>query len=199
MSMDFKKVNAALLALIALLIAALVWVVANRSDNPMDDMDHHMGHGSSSSELTGADVMFLQMMIPHHQQAIDISDLAISKSKNAEILNLAARIKSEQSTEIIQMKKWLSDAGASEEMGHHMDEMGGMLSDTELADLEKATGASFDRLWLQGMTAHHEGALHMTNMIRDAQNPEIRKFGEGIVKVQTSEIQEMKAILAKIK
>lgn len=196
--MDLKKINTALLAIIALLIAGLVWVVAHRSDHPMDDMGDHMGHGSSSSEFTGADVMFLQMMIPHHQQAIDISELAMTKSKNPGILDLAARIKSEQAAEIIQMKKWLSDAGASEEMGHQMDDMGGMLSDSELADLKKATGTSFDRLWLQGMIAHHEGAIHMTNMISDAQNNDIKLFGQGIVKVQTAEIQELKALLAKI-
>ena len=198
--MDFtsKKLNTVLLAVITALLATLVFVVAVRSDNPMDDIGNHMGHSSASGNLTGADVMFLQMMIPHHQQAVDISKLALSKSSNSLVLDLARRIESAQASEIATMKKWLNEAGASEDPGHTMTGMGGMLTESDLAALNNATGVRFDRLWLEGMIGHHDGALHMTTMIRDAQNPEIKAFGENIIKVQTSEIKEMEAILSKL-
>lgn len=77
---------------------------------------------------TGADIMFLQMMIPHHQQAIDMSNLALKISKNAELLDLAEVIIRDQKAEIIQMKQWLKDAGAGADPGHEMSGMGGMLT-----------------------------------------------------------------------
>ena len=144
--------------------------------------------------------MFLQMMIPHHQQAVDISNLALTKSKDSELLALATAIRDGQADEIVQMKQWLKGAGAGSEMGHTMDgQMGGMLDDAELAALKSATGSEFDRLWLLGMTGHHDGALHMTQMIEDASNPTIKKFGQDIVTLQTAQIEQMKVMLQRIK
>jgi uncharacterized protein (DUF305 family) len=153
----------------------------------------------ADNKLSGADVMFLQMMIPHHQQAVDISNLALTKSKDAELLALAKKIATDQALEITQMKAWLKNAGAGEDMGHSMSGMGGMLSDAQLANLEKVTGAEFDKAWLFGMVGHHDGAIHMTNMINDSQNPEIKKFGEAIVKNQTEQVTQMNAMLSRIK
>ena len=84
--------------------------------------------------------MFLQMMIPHHQQAIDISQLALKKSHNSELKALAEKISSDQAKEILQMKAWLRDANASEDPGHSMHGMGGMLTETELSKLTAASG-----------------------------------------------------------
>jgi uncharacterized protein (DUF305 family) len=167
-----------------------------------------MGHSSmantdevnSDSKLTGADIMFLQMMIPHHQQAVDISNLALTKSKDPELLAIATAIRDGQADEIVQMKQWLKDAGAGTDMGHTMDgQMGGMLDEVELAALYSASGSEFDRLWLLGMTGHHDGALHMTQMIEDAKNPTIKKFGQDIVALQTAQIDQMKVMLQRIK
>jgi uncharacterized protein (DUF305 family) len=84
-------------------------------------------------------------------------------------------------------------------MGHSMgDSMGGMLSDTELSDLKAAKGKGFDLLWLEGMTNHHDGALHMVTMINDAKNAEIKRFGEAIVTAQTAQIQQMKVMIARL-
>lgn len=164
-------------------------------DSTMMDSDRANG----VVDLTGADIMFLQMMIPHHQQAVDISNLALTKSKDSELLALATAIRDGQADEIVQMKKWLSDAGASLDMGHSMPgAMGGMLDELELADLKSATGANFDRMWLQGMTSHHDGALHMVQMIEDADNPRIKKFGLDIVSLQTAQINQMKEMLQRI-
>jgi uncharacterized protein (DUF305 family) len=191
-----------LLGVIVLLAAAVVSLSINRSDtNEMGNASGHMGHGSSSStnpNYTGADIMFLQMMIPHHQQAIDISNLAMKASQDAELIELAKIIARDQAAEIKQMKAWLADAGASEDMGHSMDGMGGMLNDDELAALSAATGKEFDVLWLKGMTEHHDGAIHMTQMIEDAENADIKAFGTKVIKDQSEQIAQMKKMLARL-
>jgi uncharacterized protein (DUF305 family) len=83
-------------------------------------------------------------------------------------------------------------------MGHSMDGMGGMLSDDELAALSAATGKEFDVLWLKGMTEHHDGAIHMTQMIEDAQNADIKAFGTKVIKDQSEQIDQMKKMLARL-
>jgi uncharacterized protein (DUF305 family) len=92
----------------------------------------------------------------------------------------------------------LKDAGASEDMGHSMDGMGGMLNEDDLAALSDATGKEFDTLWLKGMTEHHDGAIHMTQMIEDAQNEDIKAFGTKVIKDQSEQIAQMKKMLARL-
>ncbi len=202
MQINIDRKTGVLLGVIVLLAAAVVSLSVNRSDNnAMNNSSGHMGHGSSSSsnsDYTGADIMFLQMMIPHHQQAIDISNLAMKASSDSELLELAKIIARDQAAEIKQMKAWLKDAGASEDMGHSMDGMGGMLNDDELAALSAATGKEFDTLWLKGMTEHHDGAIHMTQMIEDAQNADIKAFGTKVIKDQSEQIAQMKKMLARL-
>jgi uncharacterized protein (DUF305 family) len=202
MQLNIDRKTGALLGLIVLLAAAVVSLSVNRNENNvMNNSSGHMGHGTSSSSnanYTGADIMFLQMMIPHHQQAIDISNLAMKASSDPELLELAKIIARDQAAEIKQMKAWLKDAGASEEMGHSMDGMGGMLNDDELAALSAATGKEFDTLWLKGMTEHHDGAIHMTQMIEDAQNADIKAFGAKVIKDQSEQIAQMKKMLARL-
>ncbi len=202
MQINIDRKTGVLLGVIVLLAAAVVSLSINRSDsNGMGNSSGHMGHGSSSSSnanYTGADIMFLQMMIPHHQQAIDISNLAMKSSQDAELIELAKIIARDQAAEIKQMKAWLKDAGASEDMGHAMHDMGGMLNDDELAALSAATGKEFDILWLKGMTEHHDGAIHMTQMIEDARNAEIKAFGTKVIKDQSKQIDQMKKMLARI-
>ncbi len=202
MQINIDRKTGVLLGVIVLLAAAVVSLSVNRSDNnAMNNSSGHMGHGSSSSSnpnYTGADIMFLQMMIPHHQQAIDISNLAMKASSDPELLELAKIIARDQAAEIKQMKGWLKDAGASEDMGHSMDGMGGMLNDDELAALSAATGKEFDALWLKGMTEHHDGAIHMTQMIEDAQNVDIKAFGTKVIKDQSEQIAQMKKMLARL-
>ena len=202
MQINIDRKTGVLLGVIVLLAAAVLSLSINRSDNnDMSSGSGHMGHGSSSSSnsnYTGADIMFLQMMIPHHQQAIDISNLAMKSSQDAELIELAKIIARDQAAEIKQMKAWLTDSGASEDMGHSMDGMGGMLNDDELAALSAATGKEFDVLWLKGMTEHHDGAIHMTQMIEDAQNADIKAFGTKVIKDQSEQIDQMKKMLARL-
>jgi uncharacterized protein (DUF305 family) len=153
----------------------------------------------AAGDLSSDDVMFLQMMIPHHQQAIDISDLALTKGEDAELLALAKNIRDEQAAEIVKMKAWLDAAGADLEMDHGASHsMSGMLSDSELAALDKASGKNFDVLWLKAMTGHHTGAIDMTAMIENAKNAEIKSFGEGIVASQSGQNKAMAAMIKRI-
>ena len=182
-------------------LAALIMVMALAGCSKDDSkaMDHD-GHSSEASgDLSSDDIMFLQMMIPHHQQAIDISDLALTKGEDAELLALAKNIRDEQAAEIVKMKAWLDAAGADLEMDHGASHsMSGMLSDSELAALEKATGKSFDVLWLKGMTGHHTGAIDMAAMIENAKSAEIKSFGEGIVASQSAQNKAMAAMIKRI-
>lgn len=194
-----------LVAITALLAAVVVSLSLNGSEDQKSlnsgsshGESSHGGHSSTNENFTGADVMFLHMMIPHHQQAIDISNLAMENSQDNELLKLAQIISRDQAAEITQMKAWLVDAGASEDMGHSMDGMGGMLSSAELEALAAARGVEFDRLWLKGMTEHHDGAIHMTQMIEDAQNPEIKTFGSKVIADQSAQIAQMKEMLARL-
>lgn len=199
MQISIDKKTGALLAIIALLAAAVVGLAARDESEPVMKNSGHSGHRSMNStagDYTGADVMFLQMMIPHHQQAIDISNLALKTSTNAELLALAKIIARDQAAEIIQMKSWLKDAGATEDMGHAMHGMGGMLNDEELSALAAATGKKFDTLWLKGMTDHHDGAIHMVQMIEDADNMDIKAFGAKVITDQSAQIAQMKKMLA---
>jgi len=189
----FKPVIA---GLVALIMVMAVTGCASASNMGMD----HEGHSSmASGDLSSDDIMFLQMMIPHHQQAIDMSDLALTKSSDSELLALAKDIRDEQGAEIVKMKAWLDKAGADLDPGHSMGHgMGGMLSDSELAALKAATGKSFDLLWLKGMTGHHDGAIDMATMIEDADNDEIKSFGQAIVTSQSAQNKQMAAMIKRM-
>jgi uncharacterized protein (DUF305 family) len=201
MQINIDKKSGIFLGIIAALILVILALLVFRDgdhEGMMDDSHGGMMHSSNSTSLNTSDIMFLQMMIPHHQQAVDISNLAISKSKNQELIKLAKTILSAQSAEIVQMKSWLAAAGAGLDMGHEMHGMSGMLSEVELTELNNASGSNFDRLWLTGMIAHHDGAIDMTKMLEETKDPEIKAFGENVIKVQSAEIAQMKALLSKV-
>lgn len=170
----------------------------NNSGSGMMDGNGMMGNNSNSSGFSGSDIMFAQMMIPHHQQAVDMGTLAETRALSPEVKALAAKIKAEQAPEILQMQGWLSDSNSSMGMSHDMGhDMGGMLSEADMKALENATGAAFDKLYLEGMIAHHEGAIQMAQMVIDSSNDETRALGEAIVSSQTEQIAYMKTLLAK--
>lgn len=199
MQINIDKKTGILLSIIGVLIAALFLLGANeffgRDGNHRTNKMGGMHHSTSDGDMTGSDAMFLQMMIPHHEQAIVMSDLALKISKTPQILDLAKQIKAAQNPEITQMKNWLSDSGFSEDPGHSMDGMGGMLSDEDLDVLAKSSGKAFEKLFLRGMIDHHRGAIQMVSMISKSGNPEIKKFGQSIVKTQSAEIELMNELL----
>jgi len=182
------------------LVLVAVLSVTGCAGMPMSMMNHggtqiDSASGVNTSDFSGEDIMFAQMMIPHHQQAIDMSALAESRAMSPAVKALASKISAEQGPEIEQMRSWLKAANAPTEMGHQMS-MDGMLSDAELERLTNASGAEFDELFILGMIAHHEGAIEMAQMVVDSKNLEARELGETIIKMQTLEIAELKALLS---
>ena len=196
MQINIDKKTGTLLGVIVVLVLALVFFFAGNTNMPIS----HDGHGSMSSNenasgaYTDDELMFAQVLIPHHSQAVTMSELALANTTNPEILSLATAIRNAQAPEIAQMQSWLEQSDYSGSHAGHM-EMGGMLSDEELAELSAATGSTFDRLFLKGMIAHHEGAIDMLSMIKNSTNSEVKKLYDDILTSQSAEIEAMKALL----
>lgn len=160
-----------------------------------------MNDGDADSDpntaFTANEIMFAQMMIPHHQQAVDMSDLALTRSKNSDVLALAAKIKAAQAPEIEQMQGWLDATGSH---GSHNMNMGmdGMLTHSQMNELVAAQGTAFDKLYLTGMIAHHRGAIEMAKMVLGSDNDEAKLLGETITDSQKNEIIYMEHLLSKL-
>ena len=156
-------------------------------------------------EYSLGDIQFLQGMIPHHAQAKEMSALAESRTNNEAILAVAARITLSQDDEIAMMQDWLGDRGleVTAEDAHHQSgfmRMAGMLTDEEMAALAAARGSEFDRLYLENMIQHHQGALDMVEDLLDqrgsVQDPLLYEFTSDVTSDQTSEIERMVTLLA---
>ncbi|GLB64448.1 hypothetical protein NCCP2495_23270 [Dietzia sp. NCCP-2495] len=159
----------------------------------------------SEAEHSEADVMFAQMMMPHHEQAIEMSDIILAKDGvPAEVTTLAEKIKAAQGPEIAQLTEWLEQWGepvmpADEHGGHgghDMSEMEGMLSEEELQELSDAPGPEAATLFLEQMIAHHEGAVAMAEdeVANGSYQPAI-DMAQTIIETQQAEIDEMKKLL----
>ena len=155
-------------------------------------------HAKSLQNLGMNEIMFAQMMIPHHEQAISMSETALKKSRNQAILKLSNQIKSLQGTEKSQLAYWLKATDSSMTMDHDM-QMSGMLTTKELASLKRLTGTQFDRTFLQLMIKHHQGALEMLDLISDSKNAEAKALAKAIKSAQSKEITSMKLLLNKLK
>ena len=154
-----------------------------------------------------ADVAFATTMIPHHQQAVTMAAMAGQQASNAQVKTLAGVIKAAQDPEIATMSRWLTTWGQpvpSTSGGHDMSTMGdtpmeGMMTEDEMAQLSAASGAGFDRLWLQMMIKHHQGAVAMaTTETADGQNAEAKRLAQQIIGAQTQEIATMEKLLPTI-
>jgi uncharacterized protein (DUF305 family) len=150
--------------------------------------------GAVVSQFSGADVMFAQMMIEHHEQAVELGTLAATRALSPEVKALAEEIKLEQAPEIAKMKSWLAEAQAPLQMGHSMV-MDGMLSGAQMTALTEAAGAKFDELFLAGMIAHHKGAITMAKLVLDSGNEEVAAFASSVIESQTEQIERMQALL----
>ena len=155
-------------------------------------------HAKSLQNLGMNEIMFAQMMIPHHEQAISMSETALKKSRNQAILKLSNQIKSLQGTEKSQLAYWLKATDSSMTMDHDM-QMSGMLTTKELASLKRLTGTQFDRVFLQLMIKHHQGAIEMLDLISDSRNAEAKALAKAIKSAQSREITSMKLLLNKLK
>lgn len=152
---------------------------------------------------TAADVEFMQGMIGHHAQAIEMTDLLKTRTKRDTMRKLAERIDLSQADEIKMMQKWLTSRGqlAPEQHAHHheMPMMPGMLTEEQMTKLAAAQGDEFDRLFLAGMIAHHQGALTMVEELMKkpgaAQESEMFGFISDVEADQSAEIARMGAML----
>ncbi len=153
----------------------------------------------NSGPHNAEDVSFLQGMIPHHEQAIVMAKLVPSRTTDQALISLASQIEGAQGPEIAQMKSWLSQWGepaSASSGGHGMGGGQGMMSADQMAQLEKAQGAEFNRMWLEMMIAHHEGAVEMANQeLAKGENPQAKALAQAIVTGQTKEIAAMKKML----
>ena len=164
----------------------------------MDDRDSDGNGGPMmDGDLNMSDVMFVQMMIPHHEQAVEMAELAPGAGASPEVQELAAAIAAAQGPEITQMEAMLDRWGVGQMMDHSGHQMAGMVSDADMDRLRATSGAEFDRLFLELMIAHHEGAIDMAqDPLANGEDPELRTLLEAIVEAQTAEIAQMQQMLA---
>jgi uncharacterized protein (DUF305 family) len=178
--------------------------------------DHGMGHSSLNSgpapaaavgaaaSLNVADVEFAQGMIAHHEQAIEMAEIALDPNTQAgpAVVALAERIKAAQDPEVTLMTGWLTSAGMSTMMdeagGHSMSDMEGMMSVEDMDSMAAMTGGEFDTVWLEMMIAHHEGAISQSETVKSkGSNPDVLSLADAIIVAQQAEITEMRGLLAK--
>jgi len=199
-------------------IAALLIAGCGGTDSGSDSSSGHSeAHGSSATSATAApsagdhndaDVMFAQHMIPHHRQAVEMSDVVLAKQGvDPRITELAKAIKAAQGPEIKQMQDWLDQWGnppmppmkateGSHDMGGMSGDAMGMMSDEQMTALKNAQGSEANRLFLTGMITHHEGAIDMAQTeIKDGTFAPAIEMARTIVKTQKEEIDTMKGIL----
>jgi uncharacterized protein (DUF305 family) len=196
--------------LIGISAAAILTLAAGCSDDAGDPSGSTVSDDKASqapaaddasAEHNDADMTFAQLMIPHHQQAIDMANMAAEKATDPKVKDLATRIKGAQDPEIEKMNGMLEQWGA--EMGEDMPgmdhggmSMPGMMTDEEMGHLEKATGAAFDKMWVQMMIKHHQGAIDMANTeLKDGKNAEAKGLAKQIADAQQAEITEMQGML----
>jgi len=165
------------------------------------------------ADFNAADVVFAQEMILHHGQAIAMAEVVLASSTDAEVRALAEQIEAAQDPEIATMSGWLDEWGQEApdpEGSGAMGDMGpggtmpamampGMMTSQEMAGLEAATGPALDRMFLEMMIRHHEGAIEMaTALLADGEHPEARELAQAIITAQQAEIETMKKIQARL-
>jgi uncharacterized protein (DUF305 family) len=195
-------------------LAAIATATALSSCSTATKTEERAGATASSSTPAAADaahnsedVMFAHMMIPHHEQALELSALAPDRSTDPALVKLAATIAAEQQPEIDTMKRLLTEWGAGMgDMGgmDHGGMAGGMMQGGMLGMVDPATmdklrtlkGTDFDKLWLQSMIGHHEGAIAMAKPeVSKGQNAELVEMARNIITGQQAEIDQMKQML----
>jgi len=169
---------------------------------------------ADGSVFNDADVTFATEMIPHHAQAVAMVDLMDGRTLDPALVDLGEGIREAQTPEIQQMSAWLTawDEPVPETVRDHanahggdhggddgvegMEDMEGMLSADQMAELESADDAAFTDLWVEGMIAHHEGAVAMAETeIEDGANEDAVALAEQVVTTQSAEIEELQALL----
>lgn len=190
----------------ALLAGALV--LTGCSDDSVashiDSREAGTSAGEDAAASNDADVTFAQGMIPHHQQAVEMAQMAPDRAADPRVLDLARRIEAAQQPEIETLAGWLEEWGADDSstsgMDHGtMDHGGGMMSEEDMSALMAASGAEFDRLFLQLMIEHHTGAVGMASTeSAEGQNTDAIAMADTIRDTQNAEIAEMDQMLTEL-
>ncbi|WP_282692699.1 DUF305 domain-containing protein [Streptomyces sp. CC208A] len=155
----------------------------------------------ASDSFNDADVTFAQMMIPHHQQALEMAKLADGRAEDADVKKIVAAVEQAQDPEIQKMKAWLKGWGKPESAhaGHSTASMAGMMSEQDMKDLAAAKGKDFDRTFAELMIAHHEGAVEMAKEEqKNGGNAEAKALAADVVRTQSAEIAELRKILERL-
>jgi uncharacterized protein (DUF305 family) len=197
------------LAIAATTTAAALFAAGCSSDDT--DSMPGMEHGSSSnsaatsatpaarSDFNDADVTFLQMMYPHHAQAVEMAELVPTRSENPQLLALAAEVEKAQAPEMQQISTMLASFGKQAPTasgGHSGHVMAGMMTPEQMSALQAASGVEFDRQWMTMMIDHHTGAIAMANTeLTSGANSEAKALAGAIIAAQQAEIGTMRAIL----
>lgn len=199
------------LALPAIVLAgSMTFAACGGSDHSSTGTNAPAGSGSTAgssasipadADFNAADVSFAQGMIPHHEQAVEMADMALDPTVGAsdEVKKLATDIQGAQDPEIKLMKGWLATWGQPEMgdmAGHDMSSMEGMMSADDMDKLGTLTGADFDTLWLQMMIKHHEGAVKMAENVKaNGKSSEVATLADQVIAAQTAEIDAMNVLL----
>ncbi|WP_282820257.1 MULTISPECIES: DUF305 domain-containing protein [Curtobacterium] len=178
--------------------------LAGCSTNSTGSSDNSSSSTSAASAHNDQDVMFTQGMLPHHQQAIEMSDMLLDKGSDvdADVVTLAKQIKAEQAPEIKTMTGWLKAWGEPTEASSmsgmdHSSMSGGMMSDSDMDALDKASAADAGKLYLEQMVQHHTSAVDMAKTEVDkGKNSDAIALAKSIVSSQTEQITQMKDMLA---
>ncbi|MFF7441544.1 DUF305 domain-containing protein [Streptomyces sp. NPDC008122] len=203
------------LALVGALAGAGLLLTACGSDDGMSGMDHGgtsatssatasasapaAGADSAPGAFNDADVMFAQMMIPHHEQALEMAKLADGRAEDPEVKKLVAAIEQAQDPEIQKMKSWLKGWGKPESGGHGGHAMAGMMSEQDMKDLAATKGKAFDRKFAELMIAHHDGAVAMAkDEQKSGGNATAKKLADDVVRTQSAEVDQLKKILDRL-
>ncbi len=200
-------ITARIAAVLVALATALFVSACSEPAGPSSD--GHTDHQNSDEPVvTGQpagynadDVAFATNMIPHHQQAVDLSALVPDRSSNPEVTKLASDIAAAQGPEIETMKvflvQWNENPDTKTGSGHGgHGAMQGMVDEATMARLESLKGAEFDTLWLQSMIGHHQGAIEMAKAeVANGENVDAKGLANDIITTQQAEIGQMKQML----
>jgi uncharacterized protein (DUF305 family) len=186
--------------LITVALAAALALAACSNDDDHGGMPHNSAN--PAGDFNEADVTFVQGMIPHHQQAIDMSDMILAKEAvHPEVTVLAEQIKAAQQPEIDTMNRWLDGWGRihMDDGGRHHGGEGGLMTEEQMRHLDKANGPDGQQLFLEGMIRHHQGAIEMAEEeIDEGKNEEAIILAKQIAETQQQEIETMQALLGKL-
>jgi uncharacterized protein (DUF305 family) len=159
----------------------------------------------ANSSYSPADVQFMQDMIPHHHQALEMAALVADRTNRQELIDVAGRINASQNDEIEFMQEWLAERGeqvpepTAHDAMHMSHEMAGMATPEQMAELAASQGSDFDRLFLQLMITHHEGAVTMVEELLEqpgaAYDPVLFEFTNEVTNSQSTEIERMNVLL----